>query len=613
MLLSFNIANAVVAGQGRYVVKPSFVEIIDYPFLSNYALIAQYAKNLVALCNTAKYGEVDKCITEVLNKLNDANKNFIWHKDKCPEEKDEFAPYYELTQAYSDCAETSTTFMCTCGSMKPEALGDYKIKLEQLDEDLSIKLFHKDDELKDYSKVIPYTNLVSNSLEKGLSPISKSLEIKKDSCPGDYCTEDKTMEFIKIGNDVAIAKHKDSKKLPSLPECNSLNIFVDAVPFNNQDYEDIDKSTIKIGLLLKERFSNNVHEIDLSFGKDTTGKASIRKLVATSAVFNSKAYIILAISDNINYDFEISYSQKGESLAFLVKEKINKTFESKKYKFDFRETNFQYSSPTTSLLAESGAIESKMPIIIFAINRDLINKYDEDYITSLANAMAEAINLYYLNPAIEKQHYKFCIQSKEEFYSYNPITKAIEKKPLEYKFALTIGRKYEFITDPEKIMDRLTEIAKDIPLTPELQQLAKAIALIENNYELSHFDDNGGVKVSTTLDHGVMQINEGTHSDCYDSQDTADGICRGVRCAGKTALDLDCNIEAALIYIKDLYDEKGEGCKTLYCANREREYCGIELVARKYNGFACCQTQQDPTDCGGYVARVKSEVLKLVG
>jgi len=610
-LLNLNGVSAIM-GEGKYVVKPSFTQIIDYPFFSYYDILIQQAKGMVALCSNSKYDELDKCVNAVMAAYNKEAK-FNWNKEKCPEEKEEVSPYYALLQAYEDCSKTATLLPCMCGSISPEGLGDFKIKLEQPTEDTIIGLFNKNDEAA--SKLIPDTRLSTFELGAQVSDITKlQFEIKKDTCPdSDYCTADKKIELAKIGDRIALVQQKNSRKLPPLPMCNQPNIFVDVIPFDNKDYESEDKSTLFIGQSLKEKFSNNKINVELSFDKDTTGDSEIRKLVAQSALENSKAYLTLAISENIQEDFVINYNDRASSLSYLIMGKINKTFAEKNYAFRVEE--ILSSDPTHSVISGLGALSKPIPVIILTINKNLVNKYDEEYAAKLSDSIAEAINYYFLNVEAKNQRFKFCVQSKEEFYSYNSVTQAIEKKPLEFKFALTIGKKYKFPSEIDvNASNRIIEIAKDLGIPEDLYVFAIAIAYTESG--LKHFDENGGVKVSPSMDHGIMQINENAHPDCFDNADSSDGICANKYCSGKTALDMDCNIAAGLTLINDKYEGKDK-CETLSCCGEltscalTREYCGVDLVARKYNGWACCPSQADPLDCGGYVATIKDTIKFL--
>ena len=616
LMLTSLTAYAAPKGEGRYVVKPSFAQILDYPFFENYDSVVQEARFLAANCGNKAEQELDNCINQVLKAYNEKT-NFIWNRDKCPEDKDELSPYNALLLAYEDCGKDTSVLPCECGSVEPAGLKDFTIKIEQPTEDTTITLFNKDDIVA--SKLIDNSRISSYELGTTVADMAKlPFEIKKDTCPdGNYCTADKKIELTKIGDRIAFVKQKNSKKLPPLPKCNQPNIFIDVVPFSNKDYESEDKSTLLIGQSLKEKFSNNKINVELSFAQDTTSDPEIRKLVALSALLNSKAYITLAISENIQEDFQIDYNARGDSLAYLIKGKINKTFAERNYEFILLKDDFLSLTTTNYFMTESAVLTKPIPILILTLNKKLVDKYDEKYLSALSDSIGEAINYYFLNAETTSHRFKFCVQSKEKFYSYNSVTKAIEEKPLEFKFALTIGKKYAFPANlgEEAAKQRIRDIAKELNLPDDLTELGLAIAYLESNFE--HFDENGGVKVSPTLDHGMMQINENAHPDCFDNSDSSAGICSNQFCSGKTALDMDCNIAAGLMLLKDNYlgkDELGrDKCYTLSCCGQtscaqERQYCGILYTARAYNGLACCPSQADPLDCGGYVARIK-EIL----
>ncbi len=134
------------------------------------------------------------------------------------------------------------------------------------------------------------------------------------------------------------------------------------------------------------------------------------------------------------------------------------------------------------------------------------------------------------------------------------------------------------------------------------QNVAYGIAMIENGgshwYSNNHVDSN--VRTGDSGNSiGMMQINtaSGAHPDCAGT--IKSGACFGATsCVGKTLRNLDCNVEAGLRFMKQLY-----GSKCTYYT----QYTGWDAAAGNYNG--CCNVapgNKGSCSSSNYVSNFKS-------
>ncbi|MBI2133335.1 transglycosylase SLT domain-containing protein [Candidatus Woesearchaeota archaeon] len=174
--------------------------------------------------------------------------------------------------------------------------------------------------------------------------------------------------------------------------------------------------------------------------------------------------------------------------------------------------------------------------------------------------------------------------------SSKPVKICAKKGNEEIRFAIS--------KEPIPIAISEIEVIKQISEKQGVpKEAALKIAAIESGFTFQHTDSKGNVKKGDNgCSTGIMQINTCAHKQCigtikYDPSSSQ--ICTGTEsCSGKTIDDMECNIEAGIMYLKAGYleyeqKEKQGRIDNEECYSCKGKYKKWDYAFRYYNGCKC--------------------------
>src|SRR3989338_7362235 len=203
-----------------------------------------------------------------------------------------------------------------------------------------------------------------------------------------------------------------------------------------------------------------------------------------------------------------------------------------------------------------------------------------------------------------RNHFVFCVKTKEGFPYYNTEYKQLQNLPISYKFALTVGPERKQLKanlgDPRVVEELERQIEKDTYEFDSLEEKEKwrewVLASAFQEGQFYHFESDGKtVKLNynpatstnpESWDHGAMQINSVSHPGCFIESEP--GNCKNIpECEGKAQPmvdDLVCNVAYGVNYHYKNYKRAKEGLYTTYKYECNGELDAFQLAMRFYQG-----------------------------
>ncbi len=170
-----------------------------------------------------------------------------------------------------------------------------------------------------------------------------------------------------------------------------------------------------------------------------------------------------------------------------------------------------------------------------------------------------------------------------------PVKVCAKANGVEYRFALS----KETVPASANEIETIKQMAYKHGVPAEI---ALKVAAVESGYTFEHYDYDGNAKKGDGgCSVGIMQINTCAHKQCQGALNYNPfftNICTGTEsCLGKTIEDMECNIEAGIMYLKqgyqDFQEKERQGKAEESKCSCSGKYQKWDYALRYYNGCEC--------------------------